>query len=1172
MIESRHPTHEYEGWLSSDDPAHSGHLEEENSSQSSAELGAIDQPPLVLRPSTEPSLSLQTRVLDRRLIAPQIAPIGVVENRAISSSKPPVPVIGSERSLPEVSVVSQETRNQSLVRLSELAARGDWKEIAEHPETLPGLTGADRAEAILTSPDDVMIVSSGEQGDGATGFVFKESYLLNNLDKFSGYAPGDELARALMYGRSKYGERRDGRNPNLLMQNLDKFSGISPKIAVSLLRTKQSLLEEAIIPNLKSFNIQDASDLAKVLIQNDITTPLEQPEKFSGLKLDDEFIKNVLTSLPSEKNAPSPRFQQQYMLKYIVDNIEKFDVVPDSAWIIKTLDLFEDKVSGIHILIDRVNQLAVRDQEEFARVLIKNGWREVIEDRFDSFTGDAFDRARIDGPTARLSPLEAFVALDRGDRPTNLNEKRYQEIFDRLVTEGIWNDELNVVRPFRDGAEKIGYQKMFHFLGRPGLSRHDGLHAFDKVLAAQEQSGVTPEEFYTNILQQVALDGSTYESGTAHHELNRIAQDTNFDATSVKEKAALYPDIPSLQKLVETFNSDGGSFAASWSTLKQYAELAVLVDKADLLEKLHNEPNETMRNYVERLAFHPGGRVNMREVFSFWEKPDEFLQLGDTHTPEKVHERKKPSNLTEIPHLDLTAAELRDALVNGAIDKIQAFSPLEVSYVIGLSLQERLKAALGSRQEKIPGIAQNPGKLFARIRDILSPHGISARSYLEGAPMPLEVQKALEAALMEPGVGVLPEAFPILELEARIGDKSDPEAILAGNDTASCMPFGSGKNNVYMFNPNVGQMVLRLKRDGQAPRTIAQSVLTKDRDIGKSIPEVDKLLTAGNEEATAILGPDILEAKQAIIACDNVEVAPNYRSGQFPDAITRAYQDFFQEYIQHYGTEQNLNSEEVVIGTGYSDTLGKLSLKKNTYAPLAPVGYSDNAGEHVYSLPLGSVKIPGAAEILEKRIERIEATVPTGKPPGSSRVEYLTYEDSLATAYLEGKAYGDNKALMENLSKLENTLIAKDIANTTKDRPNLSLANRSDAGHMRGYMIAYEGKYQGGQSEKTQLLGRGEAMIYIADFAVENPGQLDGARAAVELLDSFIELYKTNYLDKQNPLPIYAYARENTSYRLITRQLTELSKRLNVPLQLIEGEPYKMGGETMRTLLIRPLP
>ena len=52
------------------------------------------------------------------------------------------------------------------------------------------------------------------------------------------------------------------------------------------------------------------------------------------------------------------------------------------------------------------------------------------------------------------------------------------------------------------------------------------------------------------------------------------------------------------------------------------------------------------------------------------------------------------------------------------------------------------------------------------------------------------------------------------------------------------MGFGTGKNNVYMFNPNDALFTVRLVRSDGTARTIAQSVLTKDKDVKVPVPTI----------------------------------------------------------------------------------------------------------------------------------------------------------------------------------------------------------------------------------------------------------------------------------------------------------------------------------------------
>ena len=59
--------------------------------------------------------------------------------------------------------------------------------------------------------------------------------------------------------------------------------------------------------------------------------------------------------------------------------------------------------------------------------------------------------------------------------------------------------------------------------------------------------------------------------------------------------------------------------------------------------------------------------------------------------------------------------------------------------------------------------------------------------------------------------------------------------MLAGSDTNCCMSFGSGKNNIYNFNPNCAIFTVQESKADGSYRTIAQSVLTLDLDIKTAV-------------------------------------------------------------------------------------------------------------------------------------------------------------------------------------------------------------------------------------------------------------------------------------------------------------------------------------------------
>ena len=139
---------------------------------------------------------------------------------------------------------------------------------------------------------------------------------------------------------------------------------------------------------------------------------------------------------------------------------------------------------------------------------------------------------------------------------------------------------------------------------------------------------------------------------------------------------------------------------------------------------------------------------------------------------------------------------------------------------------------------------------------------------------------------------------------------------------------------------------------------------------------------------------------------------------------------------------------------------------------------------------------------------------------------------------------------------MENALIAKDVNNVAKGRPNISLKYVDNQGKMRGYILAYEGR-----SDQ-----RNEELVYVSDLAS------DGAmRAGGSLILGFAKLYKSEYIDKGRFLPIMAQLREQTSYAIILKQLQKLTADTGREFVMEEMGSYQVGGDTMHEVLIRPV-
>lgn len=745
--------------------------------------------------------------------------------------------------------------------------------------------------------------------------------------------------------------------------------------------------------------------------------------------------------------------------------------------------------------------------------------------------------------------------------PEDKKSKAAYEIFKDTINE--WQDNENICSPFQAGAEIFGEDKMFEYLGREGLSRHDGLHQFKDIVRLYKDSGLTPKEFYNNILAQVSSDNAEYYSGTAHHHLNDVSRKQFVDVDLTKEKVHEFNHIEKLQELFSGFASNADVFS-SWKNLKKYDEVQGLLMQKEILEQLAELKNfpekKKLREYIETLAFHPN--ISMEQVLSFWRTPEEFLEVGDSHTPVEVHNQKKPSNYIDFPNLDLSATELRDALVEGDYDTLQAFKPFMIEYSLGKQtapvepLAATLHRALGKRSENKKGEAKNAPKLFKELQKLCAERNIVLADVLAGKVEPLaEDAQALSALLYNNNTG-LPLAVRKNEnYRAKINKKSDPDAVVAGNDTACCMPFGSGKNNVYTFNPNCSLFTLQKRTNDGTWRTIAQSVLTEDVAIDRLIPEIIAEANSGERHLNALLTDDILSVRKSVIACDNIEVAETYKNKS--DEIKIMYQDFFREYLKRFdpaGTR--FNNDQIAIGMGYTDALTDLPKEENRFIPRAPVGYSDKLGDYIYSLELNDV-IEAGTDILARKIHQPEAfpekSAPDYLPAG---VELLTFRDALPVAYIEGKAYEENDSLIEYLHNMENALIAKDVNNAAKKRPNMSLKYIGDDKKMHGYILAYEGKRH----------KQGENVVYVSDLASD--GNL---RAGGALILGFTESYKRNYINTGNLLPIYAQMRENTSYPIIKKQLDKLAKGTGIHFQMQEVRTYEQGGDMMHEVVISPV-
>jgi hypothetical protein len=415
--------------------------------------------------------------------------------------------------------------------------------------------------------------------------------------------------------------------------------------------------------------------------------------------------------------------------------------------------------------------------------------------------------------------------------------------------------------------------------------------------------------------------------------------------------------------------------------------------------------------------------------------------------------------------------------------------------------------------------------------------------YLKGEQ---EISKDLEKILGER----FQDSRDFEEYRVKINKKSDPDGVVAGNDTACCMFFGSGKNNVYTFNPICALLTVQKKNADGTYRTVAQSVLTKDKDVKKNISEILEQVSQANTKIHEVINEDLLVDSQSVITCDNVELAENYKSHPKAGEILEfLYRDFLNEYLNLYEKE-GIDKTKAIIGLGYSYALLHLPRINNTFIPEAPVGYSDNLHPEALLLQLGKKE---GELIAFKEIKKSEV-VEKESPKLPRGISMLTFEDSLQVAYIEGKAYHENESLIQYLHNMENALIAKDVNNEIKNRPNMSFKYKDEKGKMHGYILAYEGR----------INKDGENVIYVSDLASDGSKLTGGS-----LIVAFTEAYRKNYIDKNNPLPLYMQLREKTSYQIIIKQLNKIGKQIGKEFELEELGTYESGDDTMHEVIIR---
>ncbi|MDD5725891.1 MAG: hypothetical protein PHC53_00560 [Patescibacteria group bacterium] len=946
-----------------------------------------------------------------------------------------------------------------------LIEAGDGNSVAYN---LPSFQGLDKELAFK-------LIEASEEG----------AHVAYNMDKFPRQ---DHAAIAL-----KLFEKRRGNDVAL---NLESFHGLDHKaIALKLI---EAGLAKSLADNINKFKNLD-KEVALKLIDTPKASHIvyQHPEKFHGL---DAEVTVRLKYLKMDLDIPS-----------------RPELVPNESspeWVRDAWALYDDPKMPLKIRESQENADAVVKSTEQQRELLPKALR-----------------ARL---TCKLSPHEYLWIASETD-PAMLDSRQLIE----RIKGGI---DQNLGQQLDLGSEIFGDKNMLEYMNRADMIRHDALHFMPQLIAVFKNSGLSADEFAKNILLQVAKDQSSDETGTAHHKLAMLCQSLeNSDPEEIKNKLKQYSNVEALQKLAQGMDMTG-SFT-SWKAMKKYCDVISLLNKTEVLDQL-NDPSLSpkMRAFVEKLAFHPN--IAMDSVMQFWREPAKFLGIDDRHTDQQINQVKKPSNYISLPYLGLTAEDLRDAYVEGNIDQIQTLPPMESEYSkIGLSdadnpetsegLHNYLIKALGQERKGVKGQAKRPKKLFDNVKRFCKENALDFGRLVSDPVAVAGLDQAKRATLhelvfdAETGMNEpedLGETYRV-----RLGRKSDPDMTVAGNDTASCMPFGSGKNNVYMFNPNCVQLVLERRTEDGKWRTAAQSVVTIDHKATKKTPE----LINGYKEHQAL--KDLFEAEDfanlPVVTCDNIEIAKN-EEGKRSQNIRQAYELFFKKYLAENALTLGVDPTRVAIGTGYTpDALG-LKKEENHYVPQAPMGYSDNVHDQCYVMETG---------------------LPAGERLAQAQTKPLIVRDAIAAAYIEGKAYADNDSLMEYLHKVQNNIIGSQIANEYFHRPNLSFITKDERGVPQGYMVAYEGKAED------------KPMVYISDLAADPENKIAGVVLVRKFLRSYFEAYG---VANKPYLPIFTNAREKTSYQWILKLAEAEAKKRGCVVELFETGTYKQGTDTMHNIYI----
>ncbi len=875
----------------------------------------------------------------------------------------------------------------------------------------------------------------------------------------------------------------------------------------------------------------DTPDAQHAIVQGFLKA-LNQGFGYQMMKITETFpnIKLLLISLPNIQDKLQECFKQIFFHRRYKESAEF--------------------ASEFNIEIDQNSLLAIYFDDSVPRSIRNANETYYHHDNEDSIQVE-HQRARL---THGLMPDEYRNLLMKHPELSHASAAKQEA--SRLLCEHFLNstgEEKEIGENMQRFARLFGEQTTIDFANRPDLSRHDAFLSGNLLLPFMEAQGIDHndpkqiEQFskkFRSVLLQVAQDDARYDSSNAHQKFNDVMRTISTQSIEKTIRNIEQLGIPELTKRAEKLRNGRFQALTSWNGLKEAETLIRVLQRRDMMQVFqHSNAPDSVKNYVFALLEHP--TIEMDALNNFLVNPLKFLDAKGSFVDTDLQKSLSPARMLSVERLGLTAEDIRDALVDGTMDILQLLPPSEQTFVFDANgddiytdhyLQKTFSRAIGREREGVKGKAHDPKLLFSDLLQWGRSHDKSKNDCIAWlrAEQSFELTQTdrdeLTRLLHASGRGVPQTDGTIVRI--RLGKKSDPSMMVAGNDTKSCMPFGDGKTNVYAWNPNCAQLVVERKMEDGTWRTMAQSVVMLDVDIKKFAGGVIADVRSG-KQLTEILTADVF-ASLPLIVCDNIEPSPNDIEAGRSAIIEKTYQSFFKFYLAQYAPTLGVNATEVIIGkesyaTGRPDW--SFPQTSNTYLPLAPVSYTDNAGTIVYRMTTGL-----------EHVQKEQATIST-----------VTAANILPMSYLESKNFADNPNLILGLYDRQHKIVGASITREKHGDPNLCLMSRDENSVPVGYIIAY--------MDRTTDVPE----VFIDDMAVDRSRNVLAARHAVRLLKTFLDIYAKHYQHSEIPFPpIFAQMRERTSYKLFKRQAETLSKEYQLELEISEEGETSLGGEIFK--------